>query len=565
MSRRLQALVAAGLALLVAGTAGCNLDTKALAPRPALGGARPGGALTVAISPPATLDPSNAFDPAGALVSSLVCEPLLQLDPVSGDLKPGIVRSWITSDRGTRFTLRLRGGVRFQDGTKVTAKDVAESLDRVASRENASFLARDLTLVQGFATVHGDVETKNDNARRHLGGVKVLSANSLEIRLAASDADFIRVLAQPLAAPVSRKAVSADADAFARRPVCAGPYALAAPYKSGDAEIRLNRFAGYYAKDDTYTRGGSGYADFVTFRVFPKPADAVAAYQAGQIDVTQVPAADLATATAAAVTGQLLHAPNGSVLYLGLATGKGAPFSDAALRLALSKAVDRGAVRAAAGGADLPATGFLPPNVGPTFRTKGCGTNAPATPTAGSPQGLPGRAGIDSLVSPVAFAFNDEFGNGAIAANLADQLAKAPKIRTSLAPMPWEEYSATGEGSPPFNGLFLESWKASYVAGDPYLYPLFHSNGVGQDNWSHFSDPTFDRLIAREAREVGDETARRLEYRRVEDYLCRSMPMIPLLFRQNHFLVRTDRLGSAIPSFTERATGQPALRELFHR
>jgi ABC-type oligopeptide transport system substrate-binding subunit len=178
---------------------------------------------------------------------------------------------------------------------------------------------------------------------------------------------------------------------------------------------------------------------------------------------------------------------------------------------------------------------------------------------------LPGRTAIDLLVSPVTFAYNDEFGNGAIVTNLAEQLNAGPKVRTALAPMPWEKYSATGEGAPPFTGFFLESWKPGFDAPDPYLYPLFHSNGVGQDNWSHFSDPDFDRLIVREAREAGDDDARRLEYRRVEGRLCSSMPMIPLLFRQNHFLVRTDRLGSALSAFTERATGQPALRELFHR
>jgi oligopeptide transport system substrate-binding protein len=398
--------------------------------------------------------------------------------------------------------------------------------------------------------------------------VGTFSSNSVEVVSdGTSNAEMIRAFTHLLSSPVPRKVAARDPDAFARKPVCAGPYQLERPFQPGDTEIRVKRFAGYYGKDNTYTAGGAGYADEIVFKVFPDQAAEVAAWQAGQLDIAHVPATELAAVPAQpALAADLVSAPNGSVVYAGTSDGRGQAFANPAFRVALSKAVDRQALNVSiSAGGDLPATGFVPPTVGDDqFRANACGANVPARPdVAGARRAYaagPGQA------APLTFSVNDDFANRKEAEAVSQQWRAALGVNATVVPMQWDEYLATAQGTPGFDGLFLESWRPPYTSIDGYLYQPFDTNGVGQDNWARFTDAGFDEELEHGAREAGGNApGRYLAYARLEGTLCDRMPMIPLLFRQNHFLVRKARVGSALGTLLERSTGQPMLRELFVR
>lgn len=560
--RRGRRVVTALAALAALTSAACTGGESAPERVPAAG-ARPGGHLVVGITAPGAVEPSTAYDSAGTLIASTLCEPLVHLDAVTGDPLPGLAEAWTISDDGKRFTVKLRKNVRLHDGNKLTADDVVFSLSRLASLDNASYMARLLEPIEGYAEVHGDRETDNPQHREQLKGLRVIEGGSFEIKLRYRYADFMRVLAHVAVSPVPKRLVNRDPTAFERQPVCAGPYRLRSPWTPESTEVVLDRFDRFYGKAKGYTRGGAGYADTITFRVFPDMAAAMAAYRAGTVDIVPLAPADLPAARA--FGAEAVTAPNGGIEYIGVPNGV-KPFDEARVRQAMSIALDRNqAIAAGLGGAGVPATGFVPPNVGTFFEPDKCGAATPGMPDVERARALVAESGISLNGVKLKLYYNDEFGNDALVRNVAQQWRSAFGLELELTPLIWDKYLAQAHGTTGFDGLFRESWRPLAIGPEGYLHPLFHSAGIGVDNFARFRSPAVDRAFDRGARQATSDEARVYDYRRIERMVCEAMPMVPVAFAVGGSLVRHGRVGSASEGLLHPATGAPALRELFVR
>jgi ABC-type transport system substrate-binding protein/ribosomal protein L40E len=74
------------------------------------------------------VNPATGSAAADSLTLRLITEPLLTY-AADGSLQPGLVGQWAISENSTTLSLVLRDGVRFQDGTTITAHDLAATLD----------------------------------------------------------------------------------------------------------------------------------------------------------------------------------------------------------------------------------------------------------------------------------------------------------------------------------------------------------------------------------------------------------------------------------------------------
>ncbi|PXW35738.1 UNVERIFIED_CONTAM: peptide/nickel transport system substrate-binding protein [Williamsia faeni] len=82
---------------------------------------------------PPTLEPCDAsLTATGPIVRSNITEPLVERDPISGDLGPKLADSWEQTSP-TTWTFRLHPGVKFSDGTTFDADDAAFSIDRTVN------------------------------------------------------------------------------------------------------------------------------------------------------------------------------------------------------------------------------------------------------------------------------------------------------------------------------------------------------------------------------------------------------------------------------------------------
>jgi peptide/nickel transport system substrate-binding protein len=158
------------------------------------GSARVGGSIAVGTSAaPQSLDPALAtdLDTLGALW--LVYTPLLSYRHAEGkngtDLVPGLARALpLVSDDGLVYTLHLRRGVRYSDGSPVRAGDFERAIDRLRS------------LRSPLAPLYAGISSIDADAR----------SGTIRITFSRPDPTFANVLALPSSAPLPRGTPSRD-------------------------------------------------------------------------------------------------------------------------------------------------------------------------------------------------------------------------------------------------------------------------------------------------------------------------------------------------------------------
>jgi len=577
-----------------------------------------GGVLTVGIGRPGGVDPGNAYEPNGTLIAATMCDPLIGVDPETGELVPGLAESWLIVEDGRRIIVKLRDGVAFPDGTPVRSADVVASLSRAASADFAGQAAELLSPIEGYAAIRGQDPEAPERDRTRLAGLTALTEQTVQISLVAPMADFVTVLTHPISTPLPATAMEADPDALESDPVCPGPYRLAEPFDAAQSQVRLVRNEEYGGWNDSYTGGGAGYADEIVFQVLPELGG-----------VSQVPDAQEAADPAApprsapqrpklraldvlAASGPLrdiadsqrgleaVTVPGPGVEYLGLPVtadsagdsadtaeqaatdGAAAPDlaldplrvadeepgtrADAPLRAALSMAINREALaQRLFDGRRAPATGFLPPTLGTNVaRPDACGPTVPAAGDVPGARRVLQEAGVDLRGQELVVTYNDDYDNAALVRAVARQWTRAFEVNVTLQPMTWDDYLTKAESVEGFQGPFRFSWSSPFPSADRYLYPLFHTSGAGQTNFSKYSSVTFDDIITRQAREAPTVDDRTLVYRQLEDRLCLDLPLIPLLTEQRTWAVRPARIHSAAGdgAIAGGPRGEPLLREL---
>lgn len=143
--RGVWSLAAAGAAVTML-AAGCSTaTTSSSASSPTLSGSAVGGTLTIAdSSPPISMNP--ALDGNGRLGTFIqpAYDPLITIES-NGTLKPDLAASWSYIGSGNKeFSLTLRKGVKFSNGSPMTAQDVVNSINYY--RKNGVF-SEDLNTV----------------------------------------------------------------------------------------------------------------------------------------------------------------------------------------------------------------------------------------------------------------------------------------------------------------------------------------------------------------------------------------------------------------------------------
>ncbi|HUQ38706.1 MAG TPA: ABC transporter substrate-binding protein [Acidimicrobiales bacterium] len=527
-------LALTAVVLLASCTGGDGDDTARPVP-----GARTGGTLTVGIGRPASIDPLDAYEPSGLLVARTMCDTLVELDPRTHRLRPGLAASWNVLDGGRQVSFRLRGSARFSDGSKVTAADVAFSLTRAASPSFAGRQAALLSAVSGWDDLQDEVGAPGKRSRLRLGGVRVVGAGAVEIAFSRPVGDAVALFTHPVTAPVSRAATERDPDGAGRRPVCAGPYRLTRAWSPADGTITLQRVNGY--------RGRPVYADRIEFRIGARSADVVV-----PTDVTATPAPG-----ATRVSG-----PGPGVEYLALPTGTASPYRDRRVRRALDLATDRAVlVERTTPGRRAPARGFLPA----TIDGRACPEEVAAAADPEQARRLLRAAGIEPSGLPVRITVNDDGPNRAVADELARQWHDHLGLAVTVEVVAFDDLLARATGAAGIDGPVRVSWAAPYASADAHLAPLFAGGATTEANLGRWDDPEWDRLLDEDARTATDETDRVALYRRLALRLCDRLPSLPLTTSLAIADVRPDRVASTTGEWLDPLTGTPDLRRIWVR
>src|SRR5690606_16111522 len=271
------------------------------------GGPSRGGTLVVAVP----VEPPNGFDPhkveaAAALETAVNFFDTLVRAAPDGRVVPGLAEAWEVSEDGRTYTFRIRDNARFHNGRPVTSRDAAFSLRRILDEATGAPRRAD------YASIV-EIETPDDH--------------TLVLRTADYDAALLANLANLNAAIVPEEAV----DTLANAPVGSGPFRFAA-WEPG-SRIILERFEGYWD-------GDLPYLDRVEFRFIDNPATAMAALQAGDVDLIPRMNGSDAARLEADERFRVVSGPQNLVQLMAMNNAV-EPFDDPRVRQAVLHAVDR--------------------------------------------------------------------------------------------------------------------------------------------------------------------------------------------------------------------------------
>lgn len=139
---------------------------------------------------PVTFDPAMCQDVETNQMLQQAYEGLVQYAP-DNKVVPCLAAKWDISPDGLTYTFHLRPNVKFQNGSPVTADDVAYSLLRTLNPKLASPVAPEY-----MSDIQGAMDVYNGKATT-LSGVKVINPQTLSITIIKPKAYWIDTLTYP--------------------------------------------------------------------------------------------------------------------------------------------------------------------------------------------------------------------------------------------------------------------------------------------------------------------------------------------------------------------------------
>jgi peptide/nickel transport system substrate-binding protein len=260
----------AGSAALVGATL---LPARAGRARLAAQDPQPGGGLVIAsvTGEPDVLDPHvTAWGGASSLLNNIF-DPLVWADARDNSFKPGLAESWEVSDNATAYTFTLREGVTFHDGTPFNAEAVKFSYDRIADPETVSQLARSLL---------GPYDS-----------TEVVDELTATVRFTDPYAAFLDAASRANLGIVSPTAVEELGEDFGRNPVGTGYFRFQEWVPN--QHITLERNEEYNWASPLFSHEGPTYLDWISYRVVPEEATALASFDNGELQVMTLPYREL--------------------------------------------------------------------------------------------------------------------------------------------------------------------------------------------------------------------------------------------------------------------------------
>ena len=243
--------------LLIVGAAGILALTAAAALARGTSVASPqknGGTLVVGLAEdPDALDPTIARTFVGRIVFLHMCEKLYDLNSkleIVPQLAAGMPQ--ISKDKLT-YTIKIRSGIKFNDGSNLNAFAVKQTLDR-------------------YLTFPGSVR------KSEISPIKSVDAagQTVTLHLSAPYSPLTAQFADRAGMILSPKALAAEGDKFAQNPVCVGPY-MFKDRTAGD-HITLTKSPFYYGKKNVHLNS-------IVFKIITDPSARTQALRAGDIQV----------------------------------------------------------------------------------------------------------------------------------------------------------------------------------------------------------------------------------------------------------------------------------------
>ncbi|GAB3493459.1 ABC transporter substrate-binding protein [Nocardiopsis coralliicola] len=445
------------------------------------------------------------------------------------------------SDDGETYTVKLKEGLKYEDGSEIVAEDVKYAIARSnfgpdALPNGPKYYKEHLAESDDYEGPYADTDDPLDG----FDGIETPDDHTLVFKLKGAFYDFPYVLAQPQSAPVP-----ADADTgeqYQEKVVSSGPYKFEDKWTPGNG-FTLVRNEEWDAESDPIR---TALPDEITMEESVDQNEIDNRLANGDLDV------DLGgTGLGPAKKGELLqdeeaktlldNPQNGAHYFLNVNT-KVEPFDKLECRQAVQYGLNRDAVWRAWGGAaggDMANT-ILPPVVPGHDSESDLYPPADAEAQEGDPakaEEMLSECGEDGISTNLGVR-SDRPAEVAAAEAIQDGLGRVG-IDVSIEQYPSDTFTNTQAGSPSFVhenelGLNIYGWMPDWNTGYGYMSQILDGDAIkeaGNSNISEFDNDEANKLFD-EAVAVEDEDERVQMYTDIDRIAMEEAVIVPMIYHK---------------------------------
>ena len=481
-----------------------------------------GGKVIITVSnsePQNELVPGNINENAGARPAMLVNSTLVTFDekgnPVNEDAE-----SITPNADATQYTVKVKKGKKFSDGTPITAESFVKAWSFVANAKNAQKCASFFQTIKGYADLQKD-GTKGDE---QLSGLKVVDENTFTVDLEQPDSVFPIKVGYLAFAPLPESFYK-DPKAYGEKPVSSGPYL----FKSWDHNKQIE-----VVKNPDYDGPRKAQNDGVTFKVYTDGNAAYRDVQAGNLDMTDnIP--DTQTKTFQKDTTVKAYNRPGSVIQQ-FTIPSSLPHFDVKTeegklrRQAISMAIDRKVIiNKILNGTASPANEFTSP-LTPGYKADLKG-HENVEFNAKKAKELWAKADkISKYDGSLTFSYNADGNAKSVFDAVVNSLKNNLGIKAETTPIPTFQEFRNACAKRQIKGAWRAGWMPDYPSAENYLTQEFASvaaDGNGS-NEGDYKNPKFDDLLKKAASAKPEEAIKL--YQQANEILLEDLPSVPLFY-----------------------------------
>jgi peptide/nickel transport system substrate-binding protein len=431
-----------------------------------------------------TLDPHGQNEGPTTALNNHIYETLTERDH-TGKLGPALAVSWkILETDPTIWEFKLRPGVKFHDGSALTADDVVFSYQR-AMQPTSDF--------KGYLTAV-DTVSKVDDATVH---IKTKGPNPLIVNNTTSIFIMSKAWAEKNNAVKAQDFKNKEENFSVRNAMGTGPYMLVS--REPDVKTVMKRNENYWGKGQVPLEVSE-----IIYTPIKSDATRVAALLSGEVDFVQdVPVQDIAKLKGDPKL-RVTSGPENRTIFFGMnltdadlksddVTGKN-PFSDKRVRQAMNMALNRAAIqRVVMRGESVPTGVIMPPFV--TGWTKELDA-APAADVAGAKK-LLADAGYPNGFTTTMHCPNDRYVNDEAICQAAVGMFGQIGIKVNLVSQSKSIHFTLIQKNPPESDFYLLGWGVP-TFDSHYIFSFLYntrSGSLGSWNATGYANKEIDAKI----------------------------------------------------------------------
>ncbi len=478
------------------------------------------GAITVYnVQPEVGLVPANTTETGGGQVVDALFTGLIRYSNDGGKPVNALAESITTTDSKV-FTIKLKQGTKFHDGTDVKAKNFVDTWNFDAYSPNGMQNASFFQDIAGFADLQSE-DPDDDGPQKApepkaktMSGLKVIDDYTFEVTLSAPNAIFPVKLGYSAFKPLPDAFYTMGVDAFGKKPIGNGPLKFVS--WTDNVEIKLTRF-------DDYALDNKVKVKDVTFKLYQEDTAAYNDLLSDKIDFMHaLPTAALAGEKWKTDLGERGHSvtiPSTGIIAFPMYDPK---FKNPKLRQAISLSIDRQAINEKIFfGTRPPATSWSNP-LAPGSGTDDC-TYCKYDPDKAKQ--LLQEAG--GYTGDLVFYYNADSSH-------KDWMeAVAQSVKNTLG------INARAEGIPTFavirqqinahkmTGPYRAGWQEDYPDVENWINPLYVTKGSSNDGL--YSNPQVDAL-AKEASGAATVEEAHAKFAEAVKLIDQDVPAIPIYY-----------------------------------